>query len=283
MSETLTAEFACGDAEALITYLYGEGPAAERERVAAHLARCLACAEDVAALGSTREQLAAWTPPDQSLGFRITATDAAGPAAAERPAGTVLAFDTGRDSGHDTGRDKGSASRWWNQPLPAWAQMAAAVAIFATGMAMGGARHAVSPATPAAPATATARTATPVSTTPVSSTVSREDLAQLETRLRGEMAQVRTSAAAPTDGAATIKQVNQLIAQAELRQQRELALRVSDLSRDVQNQRILDARNFERRLAGVTDPMARRIMSNEIQLQRNVQPVALPGAGPFAP
>ena len=67
MSETFT----CGDHSALMSYLYDECTPPERRAIIAHAAICGACAGELAALGATREQLAAWTPPDAQLGFRI--------------------------------------------------------------------------------------------------------------------------------------------------------------------------------------------------------------------
>ena len=64
---------------------------------------------------------------------------------------------------------------WWRQPLPAWAQAAAAVAIFAAGMSAGAVRS-DSNGPDASP--------TPAVTVPVARTVSRDDLARFDTRLR---------------------------------------------------------------------------------------------------
>src|SRR6188474_2638665 len=102
----------CATPEALVTYLYGECEPAERESIAAHVAICASCAEEVQALGNTRAHLASWSPPAASLGFQITRTESDQPAKVLRPAA------------------------WYRQPLPAWAQMAAAVAIFAAGMSV---------------------------------------------------------------------------------------------------------------------------------------------------
>lgn len=99
--------FHCGDNAALVGYLYDEGDAGERAVIAAHLAICSTCATEVAELSATRQQLSAWTPPETQLDFRLTSGAAAPPA------------------------------RWWSNPLPAWAQLAAAGVIFAVGLALG--------------------------------------------------------------------------------------------------------------------------------------------------
>src|ERR1044072_2033018 len=70
--ETIMSEtFTCGDYGALVSYLYDECAPPARRTISAHVAICAACAEELTALGATREQLAMWTPPDAQLGFRI--------------------------------------------------------------------------------------------------------------------------------------------------------------------------------------------------------------------
>jgi hypothetical protein len=49
--------------------LYGEADSAVRERVAAHLAACPACREEMAALGALRRSLGAWRIPTARPGF----------------------------------------------------------------------------------------------------------------------------------------------------------------------------------------------------------------------
>lgn len=100
--------FHCGDTGALVGFLYEECEVNERATIAAHLAICSTCAADVAALSGTRQQLSAWAPPDAQLDFRLTG--------APTPA---------------------APTSWWWNPLPAWAQLAAAVLIFAAGTGMG--------------------------------------------------------------------------------------------------------------------------------------------------
>jgi Putative zinc-finger len=102
----------CATPEALVTYLYEECEPAERESIAAHVAMCASCAEEIQALGDTRAHLASWSPPALPLGFQITRSESDQPAKVLRPAA------------------------WYRQPLPAWAQMAAAVLIFAAGMSV---------------------------------------------------------------------------------------------------------------------------------------------------
>ena len=110
MSQTFT----CGDPGALVSYLYDECEPHERRAISAHVAVCRACAEELASLGATRELLGAWSPPDAQLGFRVVS---------DAPPSNVL-----------------RPPRWWQQPMPAWAQAAAAAVIFATGLTLGALR-----------------------------------------------------------------------------------------------------------------------------------------------
>jgi hypothetical protein len=144
----------CASPEALVTYLYEECEPAERESIAAHVAICASCAEEVQALGDTRAHLASWSPPALPLGFQITRTETNQPARVLKPAA------------------------WWSRPLPAWAQVAAAVVIFAAGMSASAYRS-----TEVAPRASLSQPA--AITTPVAANmVSRDDLARLDARLR---------------------------------------------------------------------------------------------------
>jgi anti-sigma factor RsiW len=113
----MTQTFTCGDHGALVSYLYDECEPSQRRAISAHVAVCGGCAEEIASLGATRELLGAWSPPDAQLGFRVVSD-------APRPnVSNVL-----------------RPSRWWQQPMPAWAQAAAAAVIFATGVTLGALR-----------------------------------------------------------------------------------------------------------------------------------------------
>ena len=222
MSETYT----CGDHGALVSYLYDECTPAERRAIAAHLVICGACAEELIALGGTREQLMAWSPPDAQLGFQI------GPDISKsnilRPA------------------------RWWRQPMPAWAQAAAAVVIFATGVMLGAVRGVMQPADAERQAPAVARSnVAAAANTSGGAPITRADLAALEQRLRSEMSQPRVNtqnvAALPAD-ARILERVRVMIDESEQRQRRELALRSAELVRDFDAQRNVDLARIERTL-----------------------------------
>jgi hypothetical protein len=242
--------FQCGDNEALVAYVYGECAADERRAIDAHLVACAKCADEVEALGATREQLTAWTPPDARLDFQIVSARAAEP----KPPGRVL-----------------RPAAWFARPLPAWAQMAAAVIIFGVGLSLGVLRGARTPgSSPEAAAPTQFASSTPAlserqrvegsgerqraEANAEPRVASVNDLAALEQRLRTEMAQMRVAdsgRAAPiarvaspaASEAAIMARVRALIDESEQRQQRELALRTTQLARDFESQRRLDLQN----------------------------------------
>ena len=150
---TNNQDLMCGDAAALVGYLYGECDALERVRMERHLETCDACATELTELGGARQYLSAWTPPEAVLGFRI-ATERPAPVAPMRLA-------------------------WWRQPMPAWGQAVAAVALFGLGMAAGS--RSIGGSIPARPPRVPR------------ATVSADALAQLETRMKQEIAALRSA------------------------------------------------------------------------------------------
>ena len=143
--------------------------------------------------------------------------------------------------------------------MPAWAQAAAAIVLFGAGLSLGVLRGGQGQDEQAAATVAAAPAAAPAST------VSAQDLAALESRLRGEIAQIRTAAAAPvaqgqSNDAAVLARVRALLDESEQRQQRELALRVTQVMRDFETQRRVDLAQIQgnfRQIEGVTGAQVR--------------------------
>jgi hypothetical protein len=242
----MSVEFRCGDPAGLAGYLYDECDAAERAAIEAHLAGCASCTADVESLRSTRGALSGWTPPDAKLGFRIT-------------------------SDHEVAAGFGEThkvlrpGRWWQRPLPAWAQVAAAILIFGVGLSVGirtggpETRQATTPTTVAADAAN-------------ASAVSAQDLADLERRLRAEMTTLRTTAApasrqAPLQSSddVVMQRVRTLLAESEERQQRELAVRLTQTLRDVDAQRRMDLMRIEQTF-GQMEGFTRPELANQRQM-----------------
>ena len=139
--------------------------------------------------------------------------------------------------------------------MPAWAQVAAAAAIFAAGLSLGVLRGTTSPGAVSPAAVSSAALSPESAATPVATSVSASDLAALEQRLRGEwrseMSLMRASAPAPAQAAGPLgvsesqllARVRALIDESEQRQQRELALRTQQVVREMDSQRRVDLQN----------------------------------------
>ena len=235
--------FQCGDSAALVAYLYDECAPGEQVLIAAHLKGCAACASEIDALSATRRTLAEWRPPDLALGFRITREDEPRTAKLLEP-----------------------KIAWWRAPLPAWAQAAAALVIFGVGLSVGTARNSA----PERAASVPTVSAVPVSTQPPASGVSRDDLAQLEQRLKVELTQLRSSNTATpvvTRGSdeALLAQVKTLIEQSEENQRREFTVRMVDLAGNIETQRRVDLASVRQQMG-----LQQGAIGTELRQQREV-------------
>lgn len=224
----MTETFHCEDKERLTAYLYGELEPEDRTQVAWHLERCPACARELAGLDTVRRQLAAWEPPEADLGFVVV------PRVAARPRAVWPA-------------------------VPAWLQAAAAVLVLAGGAAIANVQirqdasgwtittgWMSAPGTPGAPAAAAAGL----------DLRWRAELAALESRLTDRWAAQLAAfeagrdaprAAAPDlDAEALLRRVRAIVADSERRQRQELALRLAQLSREIEIQRRADLVRIER-------------------------------------
>ena len=244
----MTDTFHCAESSSLVGYLYDECKPAERAALEAHLLVCPACSAELSALGSTREQLASWTPPDAELGFVITRARISD--VREAPSPTPA-----------------PAVMWWRRPMPLWAQAVAASAVFGAGLWLGVMQDGLVPGV----RSEAARVAAPAE---AGGAVSASDLAALEARLRSEIAGMRTQAtgvsteaarmsAAPEspNEAALLARVRALIDESEMRQRRELALRTAEVVRDFDSQRRVDLDQIQRtvgQIEGVTGAEVRQ-------------------------
>ena len=243
----MSTTYQCGDNAALVSYVYDESGPDERAAIGAHVAVCVACAAELAALQSTRMQLASWSPPETELGFAVSRPQAQGP----RPQG----LSEGRGLRPEAFFWRPAS--WFSRPLPAWAQVAAAAAIFAAGVALGitQGRETPSPAGDAAGVTASAP----------AEPITADSLDALEQRLRDEIAQRQPSASpsAAPQGPADLQllaRVRTLIDESERRQQRELALRTAQIVRDFDSQRRVDLEQIQRnfgQIEGLTNAEVR--------------------------
>jgi hypothetical protein len=234
----------CDDTHRLVTHLYGESSPEERAAVESHLATCAACAAEYAGLQDVRVQLAGWQPPEVDLGVRMPRASDGATAAAPAPPRTrrVLA-------------------------LPAWAQAAAAVLLLSAGAAIANLeiRYGNDGVTIRTGWRQDAGRGAPPAATPAASPVQaavhddawKAALAESEKRLRAEFAAQRTVSPQPllTRTGATsddvLRQVRALIDESERRQQHELALRVAQMTADVESQRRADLVRIEQNMGQI--------------------------------
>jgi hypothetical protein len=241
---------------ALVAHFYEDYDnigAAERTAFEAHLAGCAVCRDELAELGAVREGLARWVPPEP----------------AEGRAPVVTPFRPRRTKWASFGA------------IPAWARAAAAVLVLGASAGVANldirydrdgltirtgwlARPSAGPQVSVADAAAEAPW--------------RAELTAAEARMREEM----RTAAAPTpvverDDAAVLDRVRAMVAASEERQERELALRVAEIVRDVQGWRRADLERIERSLgviqsnAGV-EMMRNRQLLNDLAVRVSQRP-----------
>jgi anti-sigma factor RsiW len=236
--------------ERLLDYLYDELAVPERESFERHLRDCTACRTDLAELRGARVALASWTPPAPEPGLRIV----------RGPDPTASA----------------PARRFFN---PAWGLAAAAVLVLAAAAAIANVEARYDAGgfvvrTGWADGETSGSTAARAALTPVSASDQwKADVQQLETRLQQlEQANRPVRAAAlgdePSASATTrpagqemtdaelLRAVRRIIAESEARQQRELAIRVAQVLRDVDTARVGDLARIEqglRQMQGLTD------------------------------
>jgi len=266
----MTERFQCGDNAALVSYLYDECDPADREVISTHVSLCGACAAELAALQSARTHLASWTPLEAELGFQVVGARESG---SRLPAPSRVESVAG---GLEVPRPSGS---WWRQPMPAWAQAAAACLLFAVGLWLGVMRGtpgalptgsvsdiSTSVEEPAATMAGASASTASVSTasTGIASTgtaptptlaASRAELEALDRRLSAELTALRaetasavTAASPGTSEEQMLARVRVLLEESELRQQQELALRTAQVVRDFDSQRQVDLAQIERNL-----------------------------------
>jgi hypothetical protein len=239
------------DKEILVAYLYDELPRSDRLAFEAHLAQCADCRDELLGLRATRTQLADWAPPEPELAFQIVRGAVAPPPSRFRVA-------------------------------PAWGLAAAAVLLLAVastianvevkygadGLTMRTGWNKPVTAQPLAETTANA----------VSSDALHTELVALQQRIRAlESASQDKSAThdvlAKTSDPGVLRQVRQIVADSEARQERELALRSTQLLRDFEATRRTDLQRIQQNFAqvqGLTDTtiLRQRAIQDQLQLIR---------------
>jgi hypothetical protein len=255
--------------EALVAFLYDEPDASRAERVGfdAHLQTCGRCQADVAALRAVRTQLARWSPPEPSFTLHTA------------------------QASTDRGQATGSNPLWW-RTIPAWAQVAAALLFLglSAGIAnldveydqsgltirTGWSQGTRGPTGSDASATASRTTAQRVDAAQAAPW--RADLTALERQMKSELraVQASTSGAAASvrpvsvslSDAEVTRRVRAIVEESEKRQDRELALRVAELARDITAQRQADMVKIDRTLGLVQNNVGIEVMKTRDKLNQ---------------
>lgn len=246
--------FTCDDKATLVAYLYDEVDAQDRQRVDEHLQHCAGCAGEVAALSGVRTELTQWAPPEAELGFTIIRRDAIRRDAVQKqaapPPATVL-----------------RPAQWWNA-VPVWAQAVAAILVLAVSAAIANVQVKSGPdglvvstgwMTPETAPT----TATPMVAAGGNSEAWQPALIALEQQLREEIRAnretgvVRAASRSQADDA-TLRRIRELLEASESRQKGELALRVTQLARDMDIQRRADLLRVEQAIGHTGVEMAKQ-------------------------
>jgi hypothetical protein len=200
--------------DALLDYLYEEGDPAERLAIATHLQECAACSVAVLEFQSVRGMLSDWAPPAAQLGFRVV-----------------------QDTSLSAPVNHGARLR-------PWLQAAAAVLIFAAGMAVSqlDVEYQDGALMVRAPSAAPAMPSANIRNASIELPAERMEINQIPRELPGR---VESGNAPSTDEIERLLQrVRAMIDQSEQRQQartrQELALRLSQIVREVDTQHQAD-------------------------------------------
>ena len=231
--------------EILVAYVYDDIGPAERAAFDAHLAACGPCRAELTELRGVRAQLGQWAPPELARVFT-----------------------------HDSAPRARALANMWTRlgDVPAWAQVAAALLCVgvAAGLAAGLAnldvrydRGGLSVRTGWSRSAAAPGGAQDVSAAHTDAAPWRADLAALERQLRTEFRSAAASPSGATQAAAArsaptapaaindaelLRRVRALVDENDRKQQRELALRVAEVVRDVNAQRQADLVKIDRSL-----------------------------------
>lgn len=248
----MTCSYGAHRDEAIVAYLYddGDGDAAGRASFEAHLQTCARCRAEAQSLRGVRSQLAHWSPPH----FVSSSNPKA-------------AF---------------SNLPWWRS-IPVWAQVAAAILFLGVSAAIANldVRYDRSGLTVRTGWSGAAGDSGAARSEPW-----QAGIAALESQLKNEMRknEMRTAQAstvsppapartvsgspAPVSEAEVTRRVRALVEESERRQQRELALRIAELLRDVNAQRQADLVKIDRTLGVVQNTVGIEVMKNRQQINQ---------------
>ena len=246
----------CEDKERLVSYLYDDLSDAARATFESHLRGCAECRDELKALRAVRSDLAAWAPPEPDFGFRVVRGGRDAAATDIRPA--IVA----------------PVPSWRAWYTPAAGLAAAAVLVLAAAASLAHVEVHRGPdgitvrtgwSSAVAPSEATGRFGETGASRPASRDVRLSSItdasfvAEIERRLAAlESASSRdsgvrntSSLSARSSDAEIIRRVRELLAQSEIKQQGELALRISQVIHDVEAQRVADLSRIQKGLVSI--------------------------------
>jgi len=267
----MSLKFTCDDKATLVAYLYNEIDEADRQRVDQHLRECAACEREIGALAGVRTGLTQWAPPHAELGFAIV-QKRAGQADDARASAVGPASEPAAIPG---------PARGWGA-VPVWAQALAAVLVLAVSAAVANVQVKSGPDGLVVTTGWMAPAAAPGTAAPAAATVGgdeqwRSALIALETQLREEIRAhqpagvVRAASRSEVDDA-TVTRVRALLEASETRQQRELALRVTQLARDMDIQRRADLLRVEQAIGHTGVEMAKQRQTINYMIRASTTP-----------
>ncbi len=233
----------------LISYLYDDLDGAARAEFERHLRGCAECRGELDGMRAVRADLLTWTPPEPQFAFRIVA----------EPREAV-----GRDAASRVLRPVVPAWRRWLTPAAGLAAAAVLVLAAAAGLARIEVRTGADGWTLRTGASydasiETARAATGFTGRDVNLPADDGVFSALERRISAletsshDTSSVRNASllSARSSNDEVLKVVRDLLAQSEGRQKTELALRISQVLRDVQAQRVADINNLQKGLGRI--------------------------------
>jgi hypothetical protein len=254
----------CEEKELLVSYLYDDLGDADRSRFESHLRFCAECRDELDGLRDVRADLTSWFPPQSDLGFRIV----------REP--NVVAMKP-RAAGWRT---------WWT---PAAGLAAAATLVLAAASAIAhvevhrgpdgltvrtGWNTAAAETAADASRASGARTAVrDVNLSVPPATIDPAMLAALESRIRALESASRESGVRAASALSArsddeiMRRVRDLMTISETKQQGELALRIAQLNRDFDAQRIADLNRIQKGFTSIdasvaADAAAHRELTN---------------------
>jgi hypothetical protein len=260
----------CEEKDQLVSYLYDDLTDADRAAFETHMRGCADCRTELKALRGVRADLAAWAPPEPDFGFRVVR---GGRDAAATDIRAVVPVQSWR--------------AWWT---PAAGLAAAAVLVLAAAASLAHIEVHRGPdgltvRTGWSSSGALARNVNdgPVSAArdiQLSSMTDAGFVAEIERRLAAlEAAASRDSGvrnasvlSARSSDAEIIRRVRALLAESEIKQQGELALRIRDVIRDVNAQRVADLTRIQKGLSSIDrtvteEAAARHELTNVVLMQ----------------